>query len=46
MILPTIKIMPITLVAMVTNFIHLGPKYTVFKVENKVNLKSQDRFFF
>lgn len=42
MTLSTIKMMPMTLVAMVTNFIHLGPKYTVFELENKVNSKSQN----
>lgn len=29
---------------MVTDLIHLGPKYTVLNLEIKVNLKSQDRF--
>lgn len=46
MTLPTIKIMPFTLVAMVTNFIHLRPKYTVFELEKKVNSKSQDRLIY
>lgn len=45
MTMPTTKIMSITLVAMETNVIRLGPRYTVFKVENHVNL-SQRTFFF
>lgn len=46
MMLSTIKIMYITLVAIVFNLIYLGPKYTGFKADNNVNLKSQDKFNF